>query len=101
MAADRIVVIDDGKVTEQGIHEELLNQNGRYADLWMKQLPANLVQKGKIIDTYERPRAPVSKVRVNLHPYPLCHLLIQTVREHRGESTPGQLSNNPWSSGGE
>ncbi|KAI9899423.1 hypothetical protein N3K66_005884 [Trichothecium roseum] len=62
MAADLIVVIDDGKVTEQGIHEELLNQKGRYADLWMKQLPANLVQKGRIINTYEKPGVPVSKL---------------------------------------
>lgn len=32
--ADRIVVIDGGKIIEQGTHAELLANNGRYAQLW-------------------------------------------------------------------
>ncbi|KAH9886803.1 hypothetical protein F4778DRAFT_439544 [Xylariomycetidae sp. FL2044] len=35
--ADVIFVIADGEVVEQGSHENLLAQNGRYADLWSKQ----------------------------------------------------------------
>lgn len=34
---DRIVVIDDGKIIEQGSHKELIELNGTYAKLWSHQ----------------------------------------------------------------
>ncbi|KAK1472653.1 ABC transporter [Colletotrichum tamarilloi] len=37
MNADRIVVIEDGEVVEQGNHADLVTAQGRYADLWSKQ----------------------------------------------------------------
>lgn len=35
--ADRIVVLDDGKIVEQGTHSALLAKGGRYAGLWDRQ----------------------------------------------------------------
>lgn len=34
---DRILVMDNGKVIEQGSHKDLIYQNGAYAKLWAKQ----------------------------------------------------------------
>ena len=38
MNADHIVVIMDGKIVEQGSHDELFHSKGKYADLWAKQI---------------------------------------------------------------
>jgi len=35
--ADRILVLDKGQLIEIGSHEELLQQNGRYAELFQLQ----------------------------------------------------------------
>jgi len=34
---NRIIVLQDGEITEQGTHTELLNKHGVYADLWNHQ----------------------------------------------------------------
>jgi len=34
---DRLIVIDKGAVVEQGTHQELIDQNGIYAQLWARQ----------------------------------------------------------------
>lgn len=34
---DRIIVMDDGKIIEQGTHKELLLHGGQYASLWARQ----------------------------------------------------------------
>lgn len=35
--ADRIMVINDGKIVEQGTHDELINKHGEYYNLYMAQ----------------------------------------------------------------
>ena len=34
---DRLVVLDHGRIVEQGSHDELLRHNGHYAALWRRQ----------------------------------------------------------------
>jgi ATP-binding cassette, subfamily B, multidrug efflux pump len=34
---DRLVVLDRGRIAEQGTHDELLRRNGHYAALWQRQ----------------------------------------------------------------
>ncbi|RZO20778.1 MAG: ABC transporter ATP-binding protein [SAR92 clade bacterium] len=36
-AMDRLIVLDEGKIIEQGTHQELLNKNGIYTKLWGHQ----------------------------------------------------------------
>ena len=38
--ADRIIMLENGRIVEQGSHEELLNQNGKYAQMWKVQAGA-------------------------------------------------------------
>jgi len=47
---DRLVVIDRGRIVEQGTHEELLRTGGHYADLWRRQ-------SGGFIDAEPAPQA--------------------------------------------
>ncbi len=35
--ADQIIVLEAGEIVERGSHDELLTQNGRYAQLWHRQ----------------------------------------------------------------
>ena len=36
-AMDRLIVLDQGRIVEQGTHNELLEKNGLYAKLWQHQ----------------------------------------------------------------
>ena len=41
---DTIIVLDQGKIVEQGTHEALLKLNGMYADLWRRQKNGFIVE---------------------------------------------------------
>jgi ATP-binding cassette, subfamily B, bacterial len=45
--ADVICVLDDGRVVEQGTHQQLLARNGAYAQLWHKQAGFALTDDGQ------------------------------------------------------
>ena len=46
-AMDRLVIIDQGKIVEQGTHDELLARGGIYADLWNRQTGGVLADQGR------------------------------------------------------
>lgn len=44
--ADTIYVMDHGRIVERGNHDELMAQNGYYADLISKSAPRELIERG-------------------------------------------------------
>ncbi|MGP9789610.1 ABC transporter ATP-binding protein [Roseinatronobacter sp. NSM] len=45
-AMDRLVIMDQGRIVEQGTHAQLLDQGGLYARLWARQSGGFLVDEG-------------------------------------------------------
>lgn len=37
VAADRILVFEDGRITQRGTHAQLLDSEGRYRQMWLAQ----------------------------------------------------------------
>lgn len=47
MNADRIIVVAGGEIIEQGNHDSLIGANGKYAELWSKQIFTKPKDKAK------------------------------------------------------
>ena len=46
--ADRVYMMENGRICEAGTHEELLNCGGGYARLWSKQRELEMIEKGGV-----------------------------------------------------
>jgi len=54
---DKIVVLDQGKVAEEGTHQQLFDKNGLYRNLWDKQNGFGITSQGYLKVTPDRLRA--------------------------------------------
>jgi ATP-binding cassette, subfamily B, multidrug efflux pump len=45
---DRLVIMDQGRIVEQGTHKDLLKLGGLYAELWARQSGGFIVEPRKI-----------------------------------------------------
>ena len=47
VSSDQIVVLDQGQVVEMGTHQELLDKEGKYSNLWRHQQETDRKQEKK------------------------------------------------------
>jgi ABC-type multidrug transport system fused ATPase/permease subunit len=69
--ADEILVMNDGQIVERGKHEQLLEDNGLYAEMWNQQLK-NL-EGEKLRDEKEEEEKRSSENKNNAAPAPYHH----------------------------
>jgi ATP-binding cassette subfamily B multidrug efflux pump len=53
-AMDRLIVMDEGRIIEQGTHTELLGKNGVYARLWQHQSGGFLGEDKGVVETMDQ-----------------------------------------------
>ena len=47
-AMDRLIIMDRGRIVEEGTHKQLLKMNGLYASLWRRQSGGFLVSEESV-----------------------------------------------------
>jgi len=67
---DRLIVMDEGRIVEQGSHDELLRLNGHYARLWRHQSGGFLPLEIEGVETEEE--LPDDSFPDGAHPEPMA-----------------------------
>ena len=72
MRCDRIFVIENGSIIEEGSHSELISRKGRYFELWKDQLPENYADdQGTMISSFEEGQGDEICMRDTFSAYPV------------------------------
>ena len=79
---NRLVVLDAGRIVEQGTHDELLRLNGHYAKLWRHQSGGFLVHDlaAEETETELPDEPPVDETRADTQPEPSTNDVPVTTR---------------------
>ncbi len=109
MNADCIIVISDGEIVEQGSHDELIQANGKYANLWSKQIFVKSKDKspaGKTSDlvndlSLAETTNEVAKVKRSLSPSPASETSSEATKGGTSEDTPKSTQENDTKNTGE
>ena len=83
---DRLIVLDEGRIVEQGSHHDLLQRKGHYARLWQHQSGGFLGHESIATDTATAPGA-VAQATAEKHiePMPGQGTADRTATTRRGE----------------
>ena len=67
---DRLIVLEDGRIVEEGSHDELLRRDGHYAMLWKHQSGGFLPHDVPVEDEPVIDDGPVDDMRAEEQPEP-------------------------------
>ena len=91
MKADRIIVVMNGEIVEEGSHEELIHKKGKYQNLWSKQLfvkPAD--ERGRSRSCQKRDANIINDLTPGRHTTELAKVLKTTPHEEPSKNEAAQ-----------